>query len=161
MVQRYLKGDFAENPFVHFWAHRHEPGVYGRPSEDEVTVSREVKRFCRPGPYFEELQVNHSSFKPQAMLLAYYLPQFHPFAENDAWWGERLHGVDQFARGVPRFVGHYQPPGAARPWVLHARHPGRCAGKSMAQGGGVYWLRLSTTTGSTERPLEKPVEQLS
>jgi glycosyltransferase involved in cell wall biosynthesis len=108
-VQRYLQGDVSVNPLVHYWAHRHEPGVYGKPADDEVTLARELKRFCRPGPHFEELPASPAPVQPQAMLLAYYLPQFHAFPENDAWWGKGFTEWTNIARGAPRFAGHYQP----------------------------------------------------
>jgi glycosyltransferase involved in cell wall biosynthesis len=158
--RRYLDGVLSENPFLHYLDHKHESGVVGRMPDDEATIPREVARFTKPGPYFEEFKPLPASATPQAKLLAYYLPQFHSFSENDGWWGKGFTEWTNVCRGLPRFKGHYQPR-VPRDLGFYSLETLDALSKQVAyaKGGGIYGFVFYYYWFNGKRLLDKPVEQ--
>ncbi len=157
-AKRYLSGDLSDNPFKHYMLHKGEAGVYGRMPDDETTIPREIKRYTKPAPEYEEPLPLPPSAIRQVKLLAYYLPQFHAFRENDSWWGTGFTEWTNLMRGVPRFKGHYQPrvPRDLGFYRLDSNEPFRDQVK-MAKAGGVHGFVFYYYWFNGRRLMEKPV----
>ena len=103
------------NPFVHYVLvgkkeNRKLPLKENGRKAHAVDAYRAHATASAAGPLFEDFDPHLGKNKSvKAKVMAYYLPQYHAFAENDAFWGKGFTEWRNVVRGMPRFEGHRQP----------------------------------------------------
>lgn len=99
---------------------------------------------------------------PRAKVVPFFLPQFHPFAENDEWWGTGFTEWSNVAAAQPLFVGHNQPLVPADLGFYDLRTPGVMELQaSLAEKAGVGALMFYYYWFAGKRLMDFPVERFS
>ena len=95
-----------------------------------------------------------------AKALAFHLPQFHPNASNDEWWGKGFTEWTNVAKARPRFKGHHQPhlPGDLGFYDLRLAEA-RAAQSELALAHGLSGFLYYHYWFSGERLLHEPVQR--
>ncbi|WP_276717489.1 glycoside hydrolase family 99-like domain-containing protein [Pseudooceanicola nitratireducens] len=132
-------------------AHAFERGIgaIAKAAGQTVRQSSELRAKIRPSP------------RAPRFVSAFYLPQFHPIAENDAWWGPGYTEWSAVTSGTSVFPGHLQPLRPADFGFYDLRLPKTLAAQAALAGrAGIdafcvyhYWF-------GGKRLLEEPLDRL-
>ena len=133
-----------------------------RADEEECMRSGGVR--LTPGIGYDswyEDNVDYSSFSSDIKTIAFYLPQFHTFKENDEWWGKGFTEWTNTRKSKPRFIGHYQPREPhddigyydLADWRVMKRQA------ELAKQHGIYGFCFYNYWFSGKRLMEKPLDQ--
>lgn len=94
-------------------------------------------------------------------LIAINLPQFHPFKENDEWWGKGFTEWTNVTKAKPRFRGHYQPHLPTDTGFYDLRlSEARKMQADMAREAGIYGFCYYHYWFNGHRLMERPVNEI-
>ena len=102
------------------------------------------------------------SVTPRATVVPFYLPQFHPFPENETWWGPGFTEWSNVTAAKPLFAGHNQPLLPADLGFYDLRTPGVMEAQAqLASDAGISALMFYYYWFAGKRIMDFPLDHFS
>ena len=104
--------------------------------------------------------MDFSKHKTDIKTIAFYLPQYHTFPENDKWWGKGFTEWTNTKKALPRFAGHYQPRIPHKDIGYYKLDNVKTIEKQvkLARSHGIYGFAFYYYWFSGKRLMEKPID---
>lgn len=109
-----------------------------------------------------EDDIDFSNYNTDIKTIAFYLPQYHTFKENDEWWGKGFTEWTNAKKSVPRFTNHYQPrlPHDDIGFYDLSDYKTLIKQAKLAKKHGIYGFAIYYYWFSGKRLMEKPLDLL-
>lgn len=111
--------------------------------------------------YENEASGEYRRHEDDPRIVAIYLPQFHPFKENDEAWGKGFTEWTNVASSFPRFVGQQQPVLPRDLGFYDLRRPGAIEEQfKLAKKYGIYGFQLYYYWFSGKKVMDMPINTI-